>query len=211
MTFWHQRWDDNQTGWHRDVVNDLLIKHWPSLNLEQGINVLVPLCGKSVDMHWLVQQGHSVTGIELVETAVEAFFSEAKKTPTVESLGEIKQYKEGKTTLLQGDVMAVRPTMVSSGAWYDRAALIALPSTMRPAYVKQIRALCQPGSTGLMITFSYPQKEMQGPPFSLPDEEVLRLFEPEFEVELLERIALEDEKQRGLTSVHSAVYKLTRT
>ena len=52
MTFWHQRWDDNQTGWHRDVVNDLLIKHWPSLNLEQGINVLVPLCGKSVDMHW---------------------------------------------------------------------------------------------------------------------------------------------------------------
>ena len=211
MTFWHQRWDDNQTGWHRDVVNDLLIKHWPSLNLEQDTNVLVPLCGKSIDMHWLVQQGHSVTGIELVETAVEAFFNEAGKTPIIESLGEIKRYEEGKTTLLQGDILAIQPSMVFSDAWYDRAALVALPSTMRPAYVKQIRALCQPGSTGLMITFSYPQNEMQGPPFSLPDEEVLRLFEPEFEVELLERIALEDEKQRGLTSVHSAVYKLTRT
>lgn len=211
MTFWHQRWDDNQTGWHRDVVNDLLIKHWPSLNLEQDTNVLVPLCGKSIDMHWLVQQGHSVTGIELVETAVEAFFNEAGKTPIIESLGEIKRYEEGKTTLLQGDILAIQPSMVFSDAWYDRAALVALPSTMRPAYVDQIRALCQPGSTGLMITFSYPPNEMQGPPFSLPDEEVLRLFEPEFEVELLERIALEDEKQRGLTSVHSAVYKLTRT
>lgn len=161
-------------------------------------------------MHWLVEQGHLVTGIELVQTAAEAFFAEAKTTPRVLQFEDITQYTNGKITILQGDILAVEAAMVSSEAWYDRAALVALPSHMRPAYVDQIHALTKPGSTGLMITYSYPQNEMEGPPFSLPDEEVTRLFESRFTVEILEHIQLEDEKQRGLSSVHSTVYKLVR-
>ena len=61
-----------------------------------------------------------------------------------------------------------------------------------------------------MITFAYPQEQMQGPPFSLPDDEVLSLFESRFDVELLDKIDLEDEKQRGLSTLTSSVYKLTR-
>lgn len=210
MTFWHNRWSTNQIGWHRAVVNDLLIKHWPELSHDPGTHVLVPLCGKSIDMHWLVEQGHLVTGIELVQTATEAFFAEAKTTPSVQQFDEITQYTNGRITILQGDILAVEPAMVTSDAWYDRAALVALPSHMRPAYVDQIHALTKPGSIGLMITYSYPQNEMEGPPFSLPDEEVTRLFESRFDVEVLEHIQLEDEKQRGLSSVRSTVYKLIR-
>lgn len=161
-------------------------------------------------MHWLVEQGHLVTGIELVQTATEAFFAEAKTTPSVQQFEEITQYTKGRITILQGDILAVEPAMVASDAWYDRAALVALPSHMRPAYVDQIHALTKPGSIGLMITYSYPQNEMEGPPFSLPDEEVTRLFESRFDVEVLEHIQLEDEKQRGLSSVRSTVYKLIR-
>ena len=91
MTIWHQRWSNQQIGFHRSVVNDLLEKHWPTLNLQHGGTVLVPLCGKSVDMHWLAQQEHDVIGVELVLPAAEAFFEEAGSTPEVESIGQFKR------------------------------------------------------------------------------------------------------------------------
>ena len=210
MTIWHQRWSNQQIGFHRSVVNDLLEKHWPTLNVQHGGTVLVPLCGKSVDMHWLAQQEHDVIGVELVLPAAEAFFEEAGNTPEVESVGQFKRLNSGPNTILCGDFFSVPTSLASCTSWYDRAALVALPSSVRPAYVEQIRNLCKPGSVGLMITFAYPQEQMQGPPFSLPDEEVDRLFSTGFEIELLEQLELEDEKDRGISNLYSSVYKLTR-
>ena len=210
MTIWHERWSANQIGFHRAVPNDLLTKHWAAIGAAPDAHVLVPLCGKSLDMHWLVEQGHSVTGVELVETAVQAFFQEMNVKPTIETNGGIARYAFAKNAILQGDLFAIRPSMDPYEAWYDRAALVALPSSMRPDYVGQIHSLCAAGAVGLMITFAYPQDQMQGPPFSLPDDEVQRLFGSKFDVELLDKIELEDEKQRGLSSLTSSVYKLTR-
>jgi hypothetical protein len=51
---------------------------------------------------------------------------------------------------------------------------------------------------------------MQGPPFSLPDQEVLALFADRFEVTLLETVQLEDEKRRGLSELTSSVFQLVR-
>ena len=36
----------------------------------------MPLCGKSLDMKWLAEQGHSVVGIDIVELAAQQFFTE---------------------------------------------------------------------------------------------------------------------------------------
>ena len=210
MTIWHQRWSNQQIGFHRSVVNDLLEKHWPTLNAQQGGNVLVPLCGKSVDMHWLAQRGHDVIGVELVMQAVEAFFEEAGSPPTIESVDQFKRLNSGPNTIICGDFFSLPASLDTCTSWYDRAALVALPSSVRAAYVEQIRTLCQPGSVGLMITFSYPKEQMQGPPFSLPNEEVEQLFSSGFDIELLEQLELEDEKDRGLSNVSSSVYKLTR-
>ena len=210
MTIWHKRWTANQIGFHREVVNDILEKYWASIEPSPKGSVLVPLCGKSIDMHWLVEQGHEVIGVELVQKAVDAFFNDANVTPSIEHLDGFTRYTSGKNTILQGDVFALSPSLATCQAWYDRAALVALPSSIRPAYVEQIHALCDPGSVGLMITFAYPQEQMQGPPFSLPNEEVEDLFGDSFIVELLEQIPLEDEKDRGLTNVHSSVYKITK-
>ena len=74
MEFWHNRWENQQTGWHRQVYNDLMVKHWPNINAPAGGSVLVPLCGKTLDMLWLAQQGHEVVGLEMVQQAVDAFF-----------------------------------------------------------------------------------------------------------------------------------------
>ena len=54
--FWQRRWARNEIGFHLNEVNPYLRRHWPSLKLAQGARVLVPLCGKSLDMAWLADQ-----------------------------------------------------------------------------------------------------------------------------------------------------------
>lgn len=71
---WLDFWRDERSDFHQIAVNPLLNKFWPSLKLAHGSRVFVPLCGKSLDMLWLAQQGHEVIGVELSSIAVEDFF-----------------------------------------------------------------------------------------------------------------------------------------
>ena len=73
--FWHQRWSENQIGFHQSAPTPLLLKHWPTLGIAPGAQVFVPLAGKSLDMAWLASQGHRVLGVELSQLAVEQFFA----------------------------------------------------------------------------------------------------------------------------------------
>ena len=182
----------------------------PAIGAPEGCEVLVPLCGKTLDMHWLAEQGHCVVGLELVEQAVEAFFEEAGLSPQRSEQGDHVRYSSGPFTLLQGDALGLAPGTVQAEAWYDRAAMIALPDEMRTAYVEQLRQQTKPGAVGLLITFAYPQEEMSGPPFALLDEDVHRHFADGFEVEHLAKTDLEDETGRGVSWITSSVYKLTR-
>lgn len=210
MEYWHNRWDKEQTGWHRAIYNDLLLKHWPSINAPSGGEVLVPLCGKSLDMLWLAEQGYNVVGLEMVEQAVQAFFEENKLETVSNEIGKHIKYSSPQFTIFQGDLFDLEAGVVQADAWYDRAAMVALPNSLREDYVKQICQQTKPGASGLLITFAYPQEQMDGPPFALHDEDVLRFFADGFEVECLEKIDLEDEKDRGLSNVTSTVFKITR-
>lgn len=211
MAFWEHRWATDQIGWHRAVHNDMMVEHWPAIGAPEGCEVLVPLCGKSLDMHWLAEQGHGVVGLELVEQAVEAFFEEAGLPPKRSEQDDHVRYSSGPFTLIQGDALGLAPGTVQADAWYDRAAMIALPDGMRTAYVDQLRQQTTPGAVGLLITYAYPPQEMDGPPFALLDEDVHRHYAEGFEVEQLAKIDLEDERDRGLSWITSSVFKLIRT
>ena len=56
--FWQERWQRAETGFHQPSANDRLLKYWPALNIERGGQVFVPLCGKSLDMAWLADEGY---------------------------------------------------------------------------------------------------------------------------------------------------------
>ena len=210
MEYWHNRWDKEQTGWHRAIYNDLLLKHWPSINAPSGGQVIVPLCGKSLDMLWLAEQGYNVVGLEMVEQAVQAYFEENKLETVSNEIGKHIKYSSPPFTIFQGDLFDLEAGVVQADAWYDRAAMVALPNSLREDYVKQICQQTKPGASGLLITFAYPQEQMDGPPFALHDEDVFGFFTDGFEVECLEKIDLEDEKDRGLSKVTSTVFKITR-
>ena len=210
MTFWHNRWQTQQIGWHRDAYNDLLTKHWGCIGSNKGDRVLVPLCGKSLDMLWFASQGHSVVGLEMVEEAIQAFFEENKLEPQLETIEGHIHHTSEPFTIIEGDIFNLKAGLTQADAWYDRAAMIAIPPTKREAYVEQIRQFTKPNAVGLLITFAYPKEEMEGPPFSLTDNDVEELFSDGFELECLEQLELTDEKDRGLSQVTSSVFRIRR-
>jgi hypothetical protein len=145
--FWHSRWTAGQIGFHEGTPNAHLVAHVAVLGASR--RVLVPLCGKSEDLVFLADHGHQVVGVELVESAVQAFFAEHGVTPLVSKEGSLTRYAAENITLLVGDFFATTPALLGPvDALYDRAALIALPAPMRSAYAKHVRALLPPGSPG---------------------------------------------------------------
>lgn len=172
--FWHERWQQNQIGFHQDEVHPYLSQYWPSTATGR---VFVPLCGKTLDLWWLRQQGHSVIGVELSPLAVKAFFTEADVTPTLTSNGTLECWQASDIQLYCGDFFALRPENVAGCELiYDRAALIALPQDLRRKYVEHLHHLFPQGARMLLVTLDYPQAEMNGPPFAVSDDEVHELY-----------------------------------
>ncbi|QNG99074.1 thiopurine S-methyltransferase [Pseudomonas sediminis] len=186
--FWQERWARSQIGFHQEKVNGYLRRHWARLGLTEQAAVLVPLCGKSLDLAWLAEQGHTVIGVELAERAVEDFFAERDVQPQVTRHGAFKVYQAGKLQILCGDFFALsRDDVAECQAFYDRAALIALPPEMRERYAAHLQAILPPACQGLLVTLVYDQQRMDGPPFSVEDAEVEQCFTPGWVPHELER------------------------
>ena len=215
QAFWLQHWREGRIGFHQAKVLPLLQKHWPSLALAPGSRVFVPLAGKTLDMAWLARQGHRVLAVELSELAVQQFFAEHGWTPTTSSSRHGTHYSAGPIEVICGDAFGIdAAALADCAAVYDRAALVALPPAMRETYVQALMARLPSGCRGLLVTPAYPQHEMNGPPFSVPEAEVLRRYSPHWSVRVLEqRDILAHEPgfaARGLTQMTTGVYRLQR-
>jgi thiopurine S-methyltransferase len=213
-TFWQNRWKDNVIPFHRADINHYLEKYFDRLALDDGDDVLVPLCGKSVDMRWLARRGCRVTGVELSDIAVRDFF-QAQGITAVEGKDGAFQVLEGEgIRLLCGDFFALETVHTADvAAVYDRAALIALPHEMRARYVDHLLSLLVPDIPILLLTFEYPSHEIDGPPFSVDESEVRALYSSRRRVTRLESIdRLADEArlaERGLTRLEEHAFLLT--
>ncbi|MEO0997692.1 MAG: thiopurine S-methyltransferase [Pseudomonadota bacterium] len=209
--YWLSKWEHAQIGFHEPAVNGWLARFGPGLMLKPG-RVFVPLCGKALDLHWLAGRGHDVVGIELSELAVQQFFAEAGLNPDVAAAGKLKRYVSGRITLYAGDFFALTPAELGAVDYvYDRAALIALPAATRPQYVAHLAALLG-DARGLLIALDYDQSGMQGPPFSVPADELGRLLGGYAGLRLLARDddALDSNEKfraRGLRSLRESAYE----
>lgn len=211
--FWRARWNRNEIGFHLPQVNPWLRRHWRA---EPGARVLVPLCGKSLDLAWLAGQRQEVLGIELVDSAIQAFFAERGLAPEVDGQGPFRRYRHGALELWSGDFFALRAEDVADcRLFYDRAALIALPEAMRERYVAHLSAILPARCKGLLICVDYDQSLREGPPFAVSADEVRQRWEAAgWTVERLEArdVLSENPKflQRGITRLEEAAYRLAR-
>lgn len=189
--FWHDRWASRQIGFHEGVPNDLLVTHFQALGLGAGARVLVPLCGKSIDLHWLMGQGMMVVGVELSRSAIEELFDENGMTPEIRTQTPFEVFSAPGIDIFVGDILDLDAHDLGPiDAIYDRAALVALPEPIRGDYAAHLTALA-PHAPRLLITFEYDQNRMEGPPFSLNVKDIESLFGRNFTIETLETRAID--------------------
>lgn len=213
--FWHQRWREGKIGFHLNETNPNLAEWYSRLGIHPGQRVFVPLCGKSLDLLGLERQGVEVVGVEINELAVRGFFEENGLEPEVVSVNAHDAWRAGKITLLRADYFDLQPDELGPvDAVYDRASLIALPTEMRAEYAEKMRKLLSSDVPVLLITLEYPPHQMSGPPFSVSQTEVERLFGEHYRVERLASIDLLSEeprwREKGLETMTEHVYLLGR-
>lgn len=213
--FWQQRWQEGRIGFHQDEVTPLLREYWPELALPAGSQVFVPLAGKTRDMLWLVAQGHRVLGVELSQIAVDQFFVEHGLTPERHKSSYGVHHLAGAVELICGDAFALDAEALSDCTGVlDRAALIALPATMRRRYADELYSRLPAGCRGLLITLEYPQHQKDGPPFSVDENEVRALYTQDWEIECRERrdilAAQPGFVAEGVSRLATVAYRLER-
>ncbi|KTD63893.1 thiopurine S-methyltransferase [Legionella spiritensis] len=213
--YWQQRWQCNEIGFNQSQPNPLMQRYFPKLNLNPGDCVFVPLCGKSIDMIWLAGQGYKVVGVELSEQACKAFFNDNKIRFKVTEMNGFSVYKSDEMTLFAGDFFKINKNLLDKiDAVYDRAALIALPQELRKPYSEQLAKLLEPDAKVLLITTSYDQQEMQGPPFSINQIEVNELFKTNFDMTQVYSKTVKNIpvhlKAKGLRLATEQVYSLVK-
>ena len=213
--FWLERWREGRTHFHLSRVTPLLEKYWPSLLLPSDSRVLVPLCGKSLDMIWLAEQGHQILGVELSPLAVDQFFAENDLQPSIHDSALGRHHIAGNIEIICGDIFSLDgATLAECTGVYDRAALIALPPEMRKRYVQHVYTQFADQYRGLLLTLDYDQEQMDGPPFSVHDAEIQSLYDGHSDATIIDRrdILKKEPKfvERGLTQLDTVVYRLSR-
>jgi thiopurine S-methyltransferase len=182
-SFWQTQWREGRIAFHRPEPNPWLVAHLDRLELGgDRRRVLVPLCGKSIDLGYLASHGAEVVGVELVDAAARAFFEEASLTPARTVDGPLVRYEAAGVEIVVGDFFALGVEDVGTfDAFFDRAAIVALPPEMRARYATTLRALT-PRARGIFVTFEHDLAE--GPPFVVDAAEIAERF-PDRAIEAL--------------------------
>ncbi len=186
INFWNERWDKEEIAFHMNEVNPMLIKHFPKLSLEEQKRIFIPLCGKTLDIEWLLAKNYKIVGVELNELAVKSLFIELNIKPTILELNDFIIYKHEDIEIFVGDFFNLSKVVLGNvDLVYDRAALVALPKDMRKDYSSHLQKITS-GSSQLLLTYEYDQNIMKGPPFCVDSLEVAEYYFNAYSLILLE-------------------------
>lgn len=207
-SFWHEKWESNQIGFHASEANPLLVKHIKQLDLNKNDRIFIPLCGKTLDIAWLLSQGYQVAGAELSQIAIEQLFDELGLTPEISQAGSLSHYKAENIDIFVGDIFDLGPDKLGNiDAVFDRAALVALPLETRKKYTAHLTTITN-NAPQLLICFEYDQSVMNGPPFSIVSTEVEQHYAANYSLTSLDRPILKG-GLKGRTEAVEAVWLLS--
>ena len=183
---WKQAWEVNNIGFHKSRPHPLLVQYCKELNLLEGSRIFLPLCGKTLDIAWLLSQGYEVSGVDVSQLAIEQLFQELNLEPSITNEGKFTCFRGKNINIYVGDVFDLSWNILGeTDAIYDRAALVALPKELRIKYTKHLIEITN-SAPQLVITFEYDQNLKSGPPFSVNGDELNRHFNDTYTLRLLE-------------------------
>ncbi|XP_037795468.1 thiopurine S-methyltransferase-like [Penaeus monodon] len=215
---WNERWEKGRTGWHKAEVNFALKNHGKTLLPTPGRRVLLPLCGKSVDLKWCYDEGHHVVGIEGVEKPVVDFFIEHNIPYSVDQLSWAKLYKSGdsRLQLYCCDLFSIDVEAIGKfDSVFDRGSLVAIYEDDRERYAELMKSILSSDFRYLVNLTQYtPTENFNGPPRNVPTALVQKLFGDKISIEVLETLDRTEEDPKvkgtwGLDSMFEVVALLT--
>ncbi|PJE04796.1 MAG: thiopurine S-methyltransferase [Leptospira sp.] len=196
--FWHSRWESDQIGFHINQANPLLVEFFPTLSLKKSSRVFLPLCGKTLDIHWLLDQGFQVVGVELSKKAITQLFQELGIEPEIRTLDKLEHFSAEGIDIFVGNLFDLSKAHIGKiDAIYDRAALVALPLDMRISYTNHLTQIAE-NAPQLLICFEYDPSSMEGPPFSIEREEVLSHYNKYYKINQLKSISVKGGMRNGI-------------
>ena len=183
--FWHQKWETNVIGFHISEPNPLLVSNFKALSVKAGGRVFLPLCGKTLDISWLLSNGYQVAGAELSEIAITQLFEELGVKPNKTDLGDLTRYSADNIDIFVGDIFHLSGKDLGAvDAIYDRGAFVALPKEMRDRYATHLIHITN-SAPQLLISFEYIQDLVPGPPFAISNKELSEQYRDTYDVTLL--------------------------
>jgi thiopurine S-methyltransferase len=205
LSYWQSRWQKENTGWHMDTVYPPLPHLWDHLGMTADARVLVPLCGKSLDLLWLADHCDTVTGVEVSPKALQHLMQQHNESFLRENSHGFTVYRSDSLVLWEGDFAKLPADQIPpQDLIYDKASIIALPAKKRQRHAEKIIELSNADTQILVQTFEYDQSEMNGPPFSVDEQELKKLFAHRFNFKCIHEQSkleeLQEFKKRGLSS-----------
>lgn len=175
----------------------------------------MPLCGKSLDMLWLAEQGFHVTGVELSSIAVRDFFRENNLRPSKSKAGKFTLWQHGNIRILCGDYFNLRTEDLGYvDTVYDRAALTALPENIRKRYVAHLNQIISSNTRVFLLTTEDAEEHETMTQALGVGDEITSLYTKNFEISLTHVESLyesvPDEPNAAPVRVEYKVYQLTR-
>ncbi|MGH1405247.1 MAG: thiopurine S-methyltransferase [Rhodomicrobiaceae bacterium] len=170
--FWHERWKNNEIPFHESVANKHLVNNFDKLQINEKSRIFIPLCGKTLDIGWLLSRGYRVVGAELSEFAITELFKQLEVTPVIKDTGSLKCYSAANLDIFVGNIFELKIEEIGLvDAIYDRGAYVALPEEIRSQYSQHMKNITK-NAPQLLIAYEYNQDLMKGPPFSIPPTEL---------------------------------------
>ena len=186
-----------ESGGHGSEVDKYLKKHLGRLTSGNASSTFfVTFCGNSPDLAWLCEQGHTVVGCEISETAVkELFQNKVLGDPIpykVQEQGDIKVYSatDGKSLKVYvGDFFgSLSPDLTGTfDCIWDSHGIVSIPIPLHVPFAQKVVKFLKPGGRMFFSTSDYDITKLKsGPaPCPMPTARLEELF-PDFDVELLD-------------------------
>jgi len=177
--YWENRYQENTARWDLGIISTPIKEYIDQLDNKE-IKIGIPGGGNSYEAEYLFKNGFS--NVYVIDIAALPLQNIQKRVPDFP-----------KDQLLQKDFFDVSLTF---DLIIEQTFFCALDPTLRPAYAKKMHSLLTPQGKIVGLLFNVPLYE-DHPPFGGNTEEYKRLFEPYFDIEIMESATNSVESRAG--------------
>jgi len=183
---WKELYANQTTSWHLTEKNPTLVKYENRLlegRKDGKMTILVPFCGKSVDMKHFYLAGHTVFGIDCCIEAIIGFFQEQELEYDKVPMSNGKDYyyatKDRRLILLHTNFYTLDDEMINGkiDAVWDRGGFVAIDGVEQELYIKTIRKLMADDFRYLLLVVEYDKSQLNSFPYPQPEEKVRKFYD----------------------------------